>query len=98
MRVLVSAASKHGATSEIATKVAKELASRGFEVVAQPADVVSSVAEFDAVVIGSAIYAGGWMAPARALVEREAASLLTLPVWLFSSGPLGDAAKPDAEP
>jgi menaquinone-dependent protoporphyrinogen oxidase len=33
---------------------------------------------------------GNWMPEARHLVERYQPQLATLPVWLFSSGPLGD--------
>lgn len=38
------------------------------------------------------------MKPARAAVERSAAALATRPVWLFSSGPVGDPAKPADKP
>jgi menaquinone-dependent protoporphyrinogen oxidase len=34
------------------------------------------------------------MKPARDVVERSAAELATRPVWLFSSGPIGEPAKP----
>lgn len=45
---------------------------------------------FDAVLIGSAIYLGRWLPAARHFVEIHRARLSTTPVWLFSSGPLGD--------
>jgi menaquinone-dependent protoporphyrinogen oxidase len=38
------------------------------------------------------------MADARDLVEREAASLRGKPVWLFSSGPVGEPPKPEEDP
>lgn len=34
---------------------------------------------------------GRWMAEAREYVELHHRELRTLPVWLFSSGPIGDA-------
>jgi menaquinone-dependent protoporphyrinogen oxidase len=67
MKVLVCAASKYGATSEIAQAVADLLAKRGLEVTVLPPQEVGAVEEFDAVVLGSAVYMGQWMKPAREL-------------------------------
>jgi menaquinone-dependent protoporphyrinogen oxidase len=53
---------------------------------------------YDAVILGSAIYMGHWMEPMKALIERTAADLAHRPVWLFSSGPLGDVPMPAPEP
>jgi menaquinone-dependent protoporphyrinogen oxidase len=50
------------------------------------------------VVLGSAVYMGQWMKPARELAERSAAVLAARPVWLFSSGPVGEPAKPAGNP
>ena len=58
MKVLVCAASKYGATSEIAQAVADVLAGRGCTVTVLPPEKVSAVEEFDAVVLGSAVYIG----------------------------------------
>jgi menaquinone-dependent protoporphyrinogen IX oxidase len=63
MKVLVCAASKYGATSEIAEAVADVLAESGCEVTVLPPDKVAAVDEFDAVVLGSAVYMGQWMKP-----------------------------------
>ncbi len=98
MKVLVCAASKYGATSEIAQAVAEVLAGRGLEVTVLPPQEVGAVEEFDAVVLGSAVYMGQWMKPARELAERSAAALAARPVWLFSSGPVGEPAKPADNP
>jgi menaquinone-dependent protoporphyrinogen oxidase len=98
MKVLVCAASKYGATSEIAQAVADVLAERGCEVTVLPPDEVDAVDEFDAVVLGSAVYMGQWMKPARELAERSAGALVARPVWLFSSGPIGEPAKPAEDP
>jgi menaquinone-dependent protoporphyrinogen oxidase len=49
------------------------------------------------VVLGSAVYAGHWLEPARELAERHAEALAARPVWLFSSGPVGDPPKPAEE-
>lgn len=98
MKVLVSAASKHGATTEIAAEVGAALHAAGVEAfVVAPAEVVS-VDGYDAAVIGSAVYVGHWLEAARMLVEREQEALRAIPVWLFSSGPIGDPPKPVEEP
>jgi menaquinone-dependent protoporphyrinogen oxidase len=41
------------------------------------------------VIIGSAVYMGHWVDPAKELVNRFHDALTCHPVWLFSSGPVG---------
>jgi menaquinone-dependent protoporphyrinogen oxidase len=98
MRVLVSAASRHGATTEIAARIADGLGQAGIEAVVVEPDAVNSLEGFDGVVLGSGVYAGRWLEPAKKLVERHADGLRVRPVWLFSSGPVGNPPKPEAEP
>jgi menaquinone-dependent protoporphyrinogen oxidase len=100
VRVLVTAASRHGATHEIAGAIARGLAARGVEAEALPTEEVSSLDGYDAFVVGSAVYVGRWLEPARELVEANAGVLASRPVWLFSSGPLGppDDLKPEGDP
>jgi menaquinone-dependent protoporphyrinogen oxidase len=98
MRVLVTVASRYGATTEIGRAVADELAARGIEVALLAPDEVGAVDAYDAVVLGSAVYAGHWLKPARELVERAGPALAARPVWLLSSGPVGDPPKPDEDP
>jgi menaquinone-dependent protoporphyrinogen oxidase len=86
MRVLVSAASKHGSTREIAAVIAQALERAGFDCdLIHPTDVANA-AHYDAVVVGSAVYVGQWLPEARELVERVADQITGKPVWLFSSG------------
>lgn len=98
MKVLVSAASKHGATAGIADAIGSTLMTRGFEVMVKEPGHVEEVHTFDAIVVGSAVYAGHWMKPAIELTERFAERFPGKPVWLFSSGPLGDPPKPTEDP
>jgi menaquinone-dependent protoporphyrinogen oxidase len=53
-------------------------------------DDVADVSECEAFVLGSAVYAGHWLEPARRFVEAHGDELAERPTWLFSSGPIGD--------
>lgn len=98
MKVLVSAASRHGATTEVAGAIVRGLRRRGIDAVAVVPEQVGSLDGFDAAIIGSATYVGRWLEPARDLVERQRGALRLIPVWLFSSGPVGDPPKPADDP
>jgi len=81
MRVLVSAATKYGATAEIAQAIGEVLGERGLEPTVLPPEQVEEVDGYDAAVLGSAVYAGHWLKPVRELVERHAGGLAGRPVW-----------------
>jgi menaquinone-dependent protoporphyrinogen oxidase len=104
MRVLVAAASRHGATAEIAVEIGVVLAARlrdaglPAEVDVRGARTVRRVAGYQAVVLGSAVYQGQWLEPAHRLVAANRADLAVIPVWLFSSGPVGDPPVPAGDP
>lgn len=98
MKVLVTAASKHGSTEEIARAIGDVLEERGHQVDMAAAEDVGSLQGYGAVVLGSGVYAGHWLKPAMELVERSGEALREIPVWLFSSGPLGDPPKPEEDP
>jgi menaquinone-dependent protoporphyrinogen oxidase len=93
-RTLVTAASRHEATMEIATEICAELRRRGLRADARPIEEVSDLEGYSAVVLGSAIYAGRWLAPALAFVDLHREQLAARPLWLFSSGPVGDPPVP----
>ncbi len=95
MKVLVTVASKHGATQAIGDAVAEVLEEMGLQVDRRAPQDVHDLEGIDAVVLGSAIYAGTWVAGARELVERLDSALRERPVWVFSSGPLGDPPEPE---
>ena len=98
MRVLVSAASRHGATVEMAANIGAALQATGHDVFVVAPDEVERVDGYDAAVIGSGVYVGRWLEPAKDLVARHKVALSAMPVWLFSSGPIGDPPKPVEEP
>lgn len=95
MSVLITYASKHGATQGIAERIARTLQRLGMEADFRPVDAVADLEAYRAVVIGSAIYYGSWMKEAAEFVRHNHAVLADRPVWLFSSGPLGVEVKDD---
>jgi menaquinone-dependent protoporphyrinogen oxidase len=100
----VTWASKHGATAEIAAAVARGLRESasgragGLVATAVPVDQRPDPARFDAVVLGSAVYLGRWRAEARDYAAEHTVALLRRPVWLFSSGPVGEPPLAADEP
>lgn len=89
MKILVAYASRHGATGGIAERIARTLEQSGLDVTLEAVDKVRSVDAYDAFVVGSAAYMGGWLGPATTFVRRHRDRLASRPVWLFSSGPIG---------
>jgi menaquinone-dependent protoporphyrinogen oxidase len=86
MKVLVTTASKHGATREIAEQIARALDEGGVSTEFVNIDEVSDLSSYDAYVVGSGIYLGNWLKDARRFIEANAAELAQRPTWLFASG------------
>ncbi|MFN8217662.1 MAG: flavodoxin domain-containing protein [Solirubrobacterales bacterium] len=95
MTALVAYASKRGSTAEIASAVAEELRAAGLEVECRESGEVKELAGYDAVVLGSAVYAKRWRGDARHFLRHHGEALAALPFWVFSSGPVGDPAEED---
>jgi menaquinone-dependent protoporphyrinogen oxidase len=89
-KVLVAYGSKHGATAEIAKAIGQAIQEAGLEVDVLSADAVDSLSDYQAVVLGSAVYAGMWRKEAIDLLESQEEALAQHPVWIFSSGPTGE--------
>lgn len=98
MNLLVAYASKHGSTREIATVIAEELRQSGMEIALHPASDVVSIEDYDGIVLGSAIYVGQWQKDTVEFIDKHEESLESKPVWLFSSGPIGEDPFPVDEP
>ena len=95
--ILVAYSSKHGATEGIAQHIARSLNEAGREADARSVTDVRDFGAPEAVVIGSAVYAGSWRKEAVEFIDAQADELARLPVWLFSSGPLGEQVADDEE-
>lgn len=87
MPILVAYASRYGATREIAEAIGRVLRERGNAVDVRAAGEITRLEGYRAVVLGSALYSGGWLEDAREFLESFQEELAALPVWLFSSGP-----------
>ena len=86
MTVLVTAASKHGATHEIAEEIARVLDEHGVSTKLLDIDEVTDLSSYEAYVVGSGIYLGNWLKNARRFLDTYAAELAQRPTWLFASG------------
>lgn len=87
MNVLVAVASKHGSTWEIAQTIGEVIADYGINVTVAQVDDFADISDYDAIVLGSAVYMGRWMRSARTFIRKHLRVLQSRPVWLFSSGP-----------
>jgi menaquinone-dependent protoporphyrinogen oxidase len=98
MRILIAVGSRHGSTTEIAERLAERLTEAGHEPLVLDVvharhlgDAVDDLTQYDAYIVGSAIYEGHWLRQARTFVLKNAVHLQHAPVFLFSSGPIGDS-------
>ncbi len=92
IHVLVAYATKHGSTREIAEVIGERLRAAGLEVRVAAAMTITDLGPYQAVVLGSALYAAHWQREANRFVVRHTFALQVRPVWLFSSGPLDRSA------
>lgn len=90
MTVLVAYATRHGSTAGIAERIADGLTSAGIPADVRSVDDVRDVTAYDAFVVGGAAYMYHWLKQATTFVKRHSDVLAERPVWLFSSGPLGN--------
>ena len=89
-KVLVTYASKYGATAGIAEKIADVLRGAGLQVDLKPVKEARDLSPYGAVVLGSAVYIGAWQKDAEKFIKKNKQALSKMPVWIFSSGPTGE--------
>lgn len=92
MKVQVICGTRLGATREIADRIAHRLARAGLDARSLAPEDLAEEPGADAYVLGSGVYAGHWQKALATFARHHAAKLRQRPVWLFSSGPVGDLA------
>jgi len=85
-RILVAYASRKGSTAGIAQAIGKELISEGYAVDISDIKSVTSIAGYNAVVIGAPIYTGKITGDVAAFVAANRDGLSRLPVAGFVTG------------
>ena len=61
MNVLVAYASRLGSTRAIAERIAERIQTDGIAATARDVETVDDLIPYDAVIVGSAVYAGHWL-------------------------------------
>ncbi len=91
-KVLVACASKRGSTAEIGEAVVDALREEGLDAELRTIREARNLAPYDAVVLGSAVYASRWRSEAVSYLLRHRRALSERDLWLFQSGPLDRSA------
>ena len=90
MSILVGYATQYGSTKEVAEAIAESLREGGLAVDLRPLKEVRSLAEYQAVVIGAALYMYHWHKDALGFLSRHRKALSERPVAAFALGPVHD--------
>ena len=93
-KVLVTYASKHQSTKEIASFIGNVLKENELDADVLDVDDVNHPEDYSAVIIGSAVYLGQWLKSATNFIRHYQNQLAKQPVWIFSTGPTGNG-EPD---
>lgn len=87
-RTLVTYATKKGSTREVAEALGLRLEGHGLSTTLLPAAEIDELDDFDAVVVGGALYTGRWHADARRFLKEFREPLAGMQLAVFAIGPL----------
>jgi menaquinone-dependent protoporphyrinogen oxidase len=89
--ILVTYATRHGSTGQVAGAIAGYLRAHADEVTLAPArSVREPVDGYSLVVLGAPLYSGRWHHDAHRFLKRHRAELAQIPVTVFGMGPRTD--------
>lgn len=88
-KIVLVVGSRHGSTAGIGNVLSDSLKREGFEVDQYQPDELVHVEDYDAAILGSAIYNGTWLPEMKEFAGDYEFELTKMPVYLFSAGPVG---------
>lgn len=83
MKVLVTYASAHGSTAEVATFIGRVLNVYDVQVTVAHADTVADISDYDAFVLGSAVHSSMWLPSLSQFMFRFEKELANKPVYMW---------------
>jgi menaquinone-dependent protoporphyrinogen oxidase len=84
--LLVTYDTIHGSTSEVAEYIGNDLCDQGFRVDLRLVTNVENISEYDAIIVGSAIYQFTWLKDAKNFLRRNQSTMAQLPTAYFIVG------------
>ncbi|MCL2532209.1 MAG: flavodoxin domain-containing protein [Oscillospiraceae bacterium] len=84
MKTLILYATKHGAAADIAGRIAKHIDNAALHNLKQ--DSTPNLAQYDCIIVGSAVYAGMFRKEAKTFLAQHADMLMQKQLGLFASG------------
>src|SRR5512139_1991827 len=91
-KILLAYASRYGSTKEVAEIITNTMRECGLDVELQPVLEVKSLDNYEAVVLGAAIYNAHWHQDAHQFLSQHRENLRQRPVAIFALGPLSRSA------
>ena len=90
--ILLAYASRYGSTQEVAETITAALREAGMEVEIKPMQEVKRLDNYDAVVLGAAIYGARGHPDTHQFLSQHRETLIQRPVAIFALGPLSRSA------
>lgn len=88
-KILITYASKHGSTAEIAEKIHEIFTNHGLKCEIKSVEDVNDISAYETIVLGSAVYIGQWRKSTVKFLKKNEETLIKKKLWLFSTGPTG---------
>lgn len=90
--ILLAYATRFGSTQEVAEAIAAALRTAELTVECWPMQTITTLSQYEAVVLGAALYNAQWPAAAHQFLARHQAALVQRPAAIFTLGPLSPSA------